>query len=259
MPEIMEEFKTVFICEDEFVSIMTAVYDAWAWSIGKGHDKVHIELYGKEDYTLFTEYIDIKADEEKCKKVVRSVKNKISEDVFGEIFLATLSDKPDKAEAIYHFLTVAFREGGKVLSMLGDSKVMRLFEIVRYVKREWGYSREFLQFSELKSGALFAKIKPNNDVVTLMAPHFADRFPGENWMIYDEGRKKAVIHPKGGGWFVTAAADISLDDVNYAEDEEEYQKLWKTFFNTVAIKERTNYKLQRQVMPLRYRGNVVEF
>lgn len=254
----MEEVKTVFVCENEFVSIMTAIYDAWDWSIGRGHDKVHIELDGGENYTLFTEYIEVKADEEKCRKVVRSVKNKISEDVFGEVFLAALSDKDDKAEAIYHFLVVAFKEGKKVLSMLGDARVMRIFEIVRYVRNEWGYSREFIRFSELKTGALFAKIKPNNDVITLIAPHFADRFPEENWMIYDEGRKIAVIHPKGGGWFVTTE-DISLDDINYAENEEEYRKLWRTFFNTIAIKERTNYKLQRQVMPLRYRGNVVEF
>ncbi len=254
----METMQTVFLCDNEFMAIMTAVYDAWAWSIGRGHDKVHIELNGKENYSLFTEYIEVRADENKCKKVVRSVKNKLSEEIFGEIFLASLSDKDDKAEAIYHFLVVAFKEGRRVLSMLGDARVMRLFEIVRYVKNEWGFSREFLRFTELRSGALFAKIKPNNDVITLMAPHFADRFPEENWMIYDEGRKTAVIHPKGGEWFVTTD-DISLDDINYAESEEEYQKLWKTFFNTIAIKERANYKLQRQVMPLRYRGNVVEF
>ena len=254
----MEETKTVFVCDNEFMSIMTAIYDAWAWSIGRGHDKVHIELAGSNSYTLFTEYIDIKADEEKCRKVVRSIKNKLSEEIFGEVFLATLSDKEDKAEAIYHFLVLAFKEGRRVLSMLGDTRAMRLFEIVRYVKNEWGFSREFLRFKKLKSGGLFAKLKPNNDIITLLAPHFADRLPEENWMIYDERRKVAVVHPRRGGWFVTTD-EISFDNITYAKDEEEYQKLWKTFFNTIAIKERINYKLQRQVMPLRYRDNVIEF
>ncbi|MBQ9765155.1 MAG: TIGR03915 family putative DNA repair protein [Lachnospiraceae bacterium] len=250
--------KVVFVCENEFVAIMTAIYDAWDWSIGKGHDKVHIELEGERNYQLFTEYIEVKPNEEKCRKVVRSIRNKISEEVFGEVFLASLSEKKDKADAIYHFLVVAFKIGSRVLDSLGNPCVMRVFELVRYVKHEAGYSREFLRFSKLSAGGLFAKIKPKNDIITLIAPHFADRLPEENWIIYDEGRKIAVVHPRGSEWFITNDK-VFLDNIVFAEDELEYQELWKVFFKTIAIKERINYKLQRQVMPLRYRENVVEF
>ena len=252
------ENKKVFVCEDDFVSIMTAVYDAWDWSRGSKHELVRLELAGQGNFELFAEYVEVRPDEEKCAKVVRSVRNKISEDVFGEVFKGTLSDKPDKANAIYHFLVEAFKSGKRVLYELGNPAVMRLFELTRYVGNEQHRLLGFIRFEELYNGALFSKIAPVNNVLTLLAPHFCDRLPGENWIIYDEKRKVAAIHRKGGGWCLTSDA-LMLDKVVSAESEGFYKDLWKTFFDTIAIKERTNYKLQRQLMPLRYRENIVEF
>jgi hypothetical protein len=45
----------------------------------------------------------------------------------------------------------------------------------------------------------------------------------------------------------------------YADEENQIQNLWTTFFHTIAIKERKNYKLQRQHIPLYFRGNMLEF
>ena len=44
----------------------------------------------------------------------------------------------------------------------------------------------------------------------------------------------------------------NLDKNVFDEKEEEYQKLWKTFFKRIAITERKNLKLQRQFIPARY-------
>jgi hypothetical protein len=41
--------------------------------------------------------------------------------------------------------------------------------------------------------------------------------------------------------------------------KEPYKKLWKSFFNSIAIKERENLKLQRQHCPLRRRKYMTEF
>jgi hypothetical protein len=35
--------------------------------------------------------------------------------------------------------------------------------------------------------------------------------------------------------------------------------LWRAFFNAVAIKERTNPRLQQGFVPLKYRDNMLEF
>ena len=38
-----------------------------------------------------------------------------------------------------------------------------------------------------------------------------------------------------------------------------YRDLWKTFYQAIAIEERKNPKLQRNMMPLRYREYMTEF
>ena len=44
-----------------------------------------------------------------------------------------------------------------------------------------------------------------------------------------------------------------------SESEEKFQNLWKTFFDSVAIKSRKNKKLQQQTVPLIYRTYMTEF
>ena len=43
------------------------------------------------------------------------------------------------------------------------------------------------------------------------------------------------------------------------EKEAQYRRLWKTFFDTIAIRERRNPRCQRSNMPLRYRSTMTEF
>ena len=55
---------------------------------------------------------------------------------------------------------------------------------------------------ELENGMLFSRIGPKNDVVAFLMPHFADRLPIENFVIYDEKRNLFGIHPAGKPWYL---------------------------------------------------------
>ena len=48
-------------------------------------------------------------------------------------------------------------------------------------------------------------------------------------------------------------------ELRYSEEEEDMQKLWKLFVDTIAIRERINPHLQRQLLPLRFRTYMKEF
>jgi len=50
--------------------------------------------------------------------------------------------------------------------------------------------------------------------------------------------------------------DFSSKDIIVSD---KYEQLWKTFFETIAIKERTNPKCQRNLMPLWIRAHMNEF
>ena len=45
----------VYVCEDSFEGLMTAVYSAWADKLG--HKNVRLELEGEYNLQLFAEYV----------------------------------------------------------------------------------------------------------------------------------------------------------------------------------------------------------
>jgi len=55
------------------------------------------------------------------------------------------------------------------------------------------------------------------------------------------------------------AALSAVRELEFDGKEAAVRDLWKLFFKTAAIKERTNPKLQRQNVPLKYRKNLTEF
>ena len=58
---------------------------------------------------------------------------------------------------------------------------------------------------------------------------------------------------------VRAVVTDSLTLAPPSHREAEYRKLWKTFFDTVAIRERHNERCQNTFLPKRYRSTMTEF
>ena len=52
--------------------------------------------------------------------------------------------------------------------------------------------------------------------------------------------------------------NFSLPSFTISDEEKKYQALWSSFFKTIAIKERTNKRLQMQYMPKKYWQDLVE-
>jgi len=243
--------KIICVCEDSVDGIFTAIYKAWEI----GTSKTSIEIKGMKTMTLFSEYIEVNTDVEVASKVATSIHKKISQEVYFYIYRAALSDNPDKAQYIYEFLLKAFRMGKDIIHYLQDRSVMKVFELARKVGNESHKYLGFVRFCELESGILSSKINPLANVVSIVAQHFADRLHNENWVILDTTRNLAAVHRAGYGFILTSEiSEQDLDQFSHkSENEEKYQLLWNRFFDTIAIEERKNIKLQQQLMPLRYR------
>ena len=167
---------------------------------------------------------------------------------------------PGRSDAIYRFLLLGFSIGEKVVEQLAHPYVQPIFAMYQNVNNEVLHYKGFLRFHELKNGVLAAKIRPANHILSLLAPHFSDRFMNENWLIYDEGRKLAVVHLAKSDWVMvngTLLEDEKL--LEYSEEEEKLRKSWKVFVDAIGIKERENKELQRQMLPYRYREFMNEF
>lgn len=249
---------TVYVCEDSFDGILCGVYDAWMSR--KGHDHVRIEIEGREEMELFCQYEPVTVTPEKTEKVIRAIRGKISEAVYKKVYLASLSQDAGRADKIYRFLIDGFRYGAPVLEMLHLPSVFEVFRLCRFVLNESHLLKEFTRFSRTREGLLVSRIGPKNDVLPVLALHFSDRLPSEDWMIYDEGRKRAVFHPAEEDWVLLHMGEGEWrEDLDWETDEEEYRALWKMFCATIAIPERKNYICQRGHLPLRYRPYMTEF
>lgn len=244
------------VCEDSFEGIMTAVYDAWVL-MNEGHQ---VTIFSGTHYapTFFSEYRQVSTDMEKADKVARSIRIKISPKAYVMVYRACMHYAVEKADIIVNFLKAGYRQGAEVIRMLHNPDVLALMELDRKVANEAHNFKGFLRFAELKGGALFGKIEPRCDVLLLLEKHFSERFPKENWIIYDEKRKKALAHPADGECVMVMGQNVE-ERIAALQKADEYEDLWKVFFDTIGIEARKNPKCQQTNLPQWYRKNMTEY
>lgn len=258
----------IFICEDSIDGIFTGVYNAWASRYG--HANVSLTTQVPDNYSLFHEYISVETDLEKSAKVARTLRNRMDAESYEALCQAALASESfskrrhsiNKADALYKTIVLALSlaDSSKVLNYLGEPYVNCVFQLSLSTSNEAHHLLGFLRFQELENGVLFAQIHPKNHVLPFLGEHFQDRLPHDHFMIYDETRQLAALHPKGKGFFITGTEDLDWEQLKRLSPQElEYQKLWCKFFDSIAVEARINPKLQNQNLPKRFRRDIVEF
>jgi probable DNA metabolism protein len=119
------------------------------------------------------------------------------------------------------------------------------------------------RFEELENTILYSKIAPKNNILTFLMVHFADRFPMEDFLLFDAGRYLFGVHPAGRPWYTLQGKDawerVQSETEKLSTAELHYRELFRSFCHTIAIKERENRELQRNMLPLRFQEYMVEF
>ena len=248
------------ICEDSLEGIFTAIYDAYA--LREGHEHIHVQVGEEGNYRLFAVYLHSQPDSVKTDKVVRTLKSRLGEEVYHAICRAAASFYPDKGEAVYRTVVegITGGSGRRTMENLRNPYVTRTFELARRTANEVHHEIEFLRFQELEQGILYAKIGPENNVLSFVVPHFAERLAPENFMIYDEKRDLFGVHPALEEWYLVSGVTQDVQEsLKWSGEELKYQELFALFHKTIAIRERKNGRLQQQMLPLRFRDYMVEF
>lgn len=256
-----EAYKEYILqCDDSHEGIFTAVYEAYARKYNLNNTRI---LIGKEEeLRLFAQYDKIETDVDKSEKVARTIRRLAGEEVYYCIYMALASADPDKGQAVFRTIQQIIkspRDSGRVMDRLSDADIHKTFTLFRNVRNETHSIKEFLRFQELESKALYARIGPKNNIISFLMPHFADRFPLENFLIYDEKRKVAGVHEARKEWYMIHDMNIEGDLVILSENEDKYKNLFTFFCQKIAITERKNPDLQRNNLPLRFREYMVEF
>lgn len=252
--------KTVYICEDTITGIFSGIYEAWKTRLRQ--EQLGISIRGNLEQELFCEYIEVKSDEKKAIAVEHLIRKHLSHDAYYHLYHALLSHDKGKGDAVLGTMLEArnIKDSKRIMQHLTHPKVQRVFELSRQVANEAHFFIELIRFRELNSGIMFSQIEPKSQILTCIGDHFENRFPLENFMIYDKTHGQFLIHEAKKSWVIVINEETdveSLTKVSYAENA--FSELWKSFFEHISIKERENYRLQRQNLPIRFRKNMTEF
>lgn len=148
----------------------------------------------------------------------------------------------------YGYTTLKYRTD--VSEMLSNKAVSDFSFTVQKVLHERHILTGMIRFRESINGVLYAKFSPDNDVVTLIAPHFLKRLGRIPFILHDISRNKICI--SDGTSIKTDFTDLPAN-FTPAENEKKVSELWRKYYGSVNIKERKNPRLQDAFFPRRYR------
>lgn len=196
----------------------------------------------------------VETDAEKAGRVRASIPKKISRRALDLVETVFCSFLEEKELNLLRFLLRAYKEGPRITNSLGDPLVSKLLRAEGHLLHENHLLTGFVRFSD-QDGLLVSTITPKNFVLPFLTPHFVERFPNENFLIYDKTHKVASLYQEGEAKMISIDA-LELNEPS--EREKEYRALWRQFYHTIAIESRINPRCQMTHMPKRYWENMTE-
>ena len=239
------------IYEDSFQGFLTAIYYAF-------YSKNQVTSIDTDNYTnvdMLTTVKYLETDMEKYEKVKDAIVIKIDPLALKKIYTLYLSNNINKGMICYKYLKTAFNLGSDIHKHLYLDVVREVNLIERKVTLESHRFTGFVRFSLINNKFLYSSIEPDNNILELISPHFERRFSNEYWIIHDTKRNIASIYNKVSWEIIEMNEEIYNSLKNY---NDEFEDLCKNYFKSTAIKERTNPKLQKRMMPKRYWKNLTE-
>jgi probable DNA metabolism protein len=237
--------------EKHLAGFLTAVFQVY-----RNYNNRDVKISSVEEQNFIDARIEIATEISLARRVRNGIIEAGGPGAYQAVSDAYLSGNREKEEKIRKFLAILFKEKYAALTMYQNPDVIAFNDILAKVRNEAHRMRGFLRFRELESGVFYSFFKTDNDILELVIPHFTARFNTQKFAIHDIGRGKIAYFDGEKTDILPAPENMTI---TLSEDEEAYEKLWKDYFKTVAIKERENKKLQRRFLPKKYRFFMNEF
>lgn len=251
--KLNRDSKKIYVYDGSYQGLLTALY--WSFKLKEIPINIVAEPKFKDD--LFYQKRKIKTDSEKAEFLSEQIKNHISKKALYNIFRAYLSEVEKIELYIFRYLFTGFKVGKSIDGFLTKDYVLKVQEMCKKVGRESHRLKGLIRLQETAEGKYYAAVEPDYRVLILLASHFKSRFPIMDWIIHDLKREEAII-------FSASAKEWLLIDLkkdfkpSFSKKEKQIQDLWCSFFSSVSIQNRKNYKLQQQFMPKKYWKHLIE-
>ena len=241
----------VYVYDGSFHGLLTVAHE----TLKQKHLPEDVIVEGERAPLLFTDYVTLAADEARAEQMITAVRQRLQKTAYRNVLYGFLSGSPGSARAVVNYIYAGRRLGRNLDLYCTHELVKPLLDLSARVAKESHRMLGLVRFRRTSDGIFYAPVETDHNVLPLIAGHFARRMQGERWIIHDTKRNTAVLHEKGR-WEITGF-DVT-GTISYSSEELLYRELWNSFFNTIAISERRNKKLQRQLLPKRYWKYLVE-
>ncbi|WRS26444.1 TIGR03915 family putative DNA repair protein [Oscillospiraceae bacterium MB08-C2-2] len=246
-----DSMNLAYVYDHTFDGFLTAVFEAY----DRREVPRVIVPEGQLQLAFGQQTREIETDTAKALRVEKGMTHKLGSLFYHKVWNVFLAGDPEKDTKLYRYIRQGFAMGRRVYNALPEDSVLAVDSLYKKVRNEAHRFNMFLRFSEMEGGVFYAKIAPQHQVLPLIMPHFADRYCVQPFIIHDETHNLAGIFDLNS-WHLTETSGITLPDP--AAGEIQYRRLWKHFYDAVAIKERTNPRCRMNFMPKRFWKNLTE-
>lgn len=242
--------EACFIYEDTFLNLLTLILYL---------TKNNIKPTNIKNTTYTPNLLDniVALQLEENENAIKKIIEDMGAYAFRSIYYVFLSNIENKELILYYFILNGFKYKEKVMYHRNLKCVAKTIKIAQYVLHESHKYKGFLRFKELENHILYAEIEPVNDVLILVSHHFKKRLKNEYWIIKDVKRGILCIYDKKNVYMVLESG-FKLETTMLSREETKMENLWKTFYNTIGIKERKNDRCRMNFMPKKYWKYMIE-
>jgi probable DNA metabolism protein len=223
-----------------------------------GETDFDIQASGREDPQegLFDRRLDVATDPAESATMRKLIRERASRSGLETVIRAFLSEIKGIEKDILIYINLVMKEGAGVNSNLADERVMRVFRAAEKTGGEAHRLKGFLRFAEVGTGKFYAKVEPVHNVLSSLALHFSIRMSSQDWIIHDARRGISAFYSGGRIFYKnTGVFEFSGKEGKGCD----FESMWRSYFNTMAIRERINPRLQARLVPKKYRKNMAEF
>ena len=169
-----------------------------------------------------------------------------------------LADHPQQELLLYRYLLLEAEQGRRIDALLAHPQVAPVWKLAQQVAREAHRYLGFVRFQQVQGGLYYAAIKPDHRILLLIGAHFADRFSDQQWIIHDQSHGEGILYDAEKKEWLLLPMELHQQP-EATPQEAQFQQLWRCYFSTLAIPERTNLRLQQGKVPLKTRSCLTEF
>ena len=247
----LKQSNALFCYDGSFEGFLTLVFAAYAHHAAPAD----IQPVSCAQPMLGQQVVEVATDFVLAERVKEGICNRAGYKTFACLEKAFRSCVTGREPGLFAYIVLAMDGGRRGARDLSNKTVADVERLCLKTENEMEYMRQFVRFQLMENGVYAAVVNPCADVLPLVMGFFVERYNSQPFIIYDE------VHHIAALWDLQHASYVRTDEFtmpSQSEEEDAYERLWKTFYDSISNEQRFNPDLRRAHMPKRFWKNLTE-